>query len=185
MSCGTLRTVKPLLYIMRTVLLMILFLTLAINSYCQDRYANALECLELDLGFKSKKDSYSISNKPNEKLIGRFKRCPEVFEDLGPIAGLEFDRIKKVKSSEMFTTIWEGKWQIEFQEWEFENNMTAKEFANILNNLHKGNIWLCVNKGGMMWWRENSKFYLLTSRAYFVTYHYKEIEEAILKGIRE
>ena len=87
--------------------------------------------------------------------------------------------------SELITSKWNGNWRIRFQEWTFENESYVTDFINIIESLDESRIQFCVNKGGIMWWKDKSKIYVVTSGAYFVTYHYKEIKEAIINGLKK
>ncbi|MDY8135447.1 hypothetical protein [Aquimarina sp. 2201CG5-10] len=59
------------------------------------------------------------------------------------------------------------------------------EFIKILNGPKRNRIQFCVNKGGIMSWKEGNKIYFVTSQAYFVTYHYEEIKTAIKSGLKK
>ena len=169
---------------MRNLLLTILLIGSNLTSFGQDNFADALVSLNSELEFIPTSESYTTTKKPNEKLIKQFKICAEV-EKLEGLADLNFRNITNVKSSELLTSKWKGKWQIEFQEWEFENENCATDFINLLANLDASKIQFCVSKGGIMWWKDKSKIYIVTSRAYFVTYHYNEIKETIIKGLKK
>ena len=161
---------------MRNLLLTLILIENFLIGFSQDNFANAIISLNTELEFKPTSELYTKANKPNEKFVNQFKKCAE-FEQLEKLNKLNFGCIIKVKSSELFTSKWKGKWQIEFREWEFKNEKCASEFINILDGLSQSRIQFCVNKGGIMLWREKSKIYIVTSRAYFVTYHYKEIKK--------
>lgn len=169
---------------MRNLLLTLILIGNFLTCFSQDNFANAIVSLNTELEFKPTSESYAKGNKPNENFVNQFKKCAE-FEQLEKLNELNFDCIIKVKSSELFTSKWKGKWQIEFKEWEFKNEKCASEFIDILESLSQSRIQFCVNKGGIMWWKENSKIYIVTSRAYFVTYHYKEIKKAIINGLNK
>jgi len=148
----------------------------------QDSFANAIISLDTEFEFKQKTDSYKTSKKPDKGLMERFYKCAEF--ELSELKELDFEKIINVKSSELITTKWEGrKNQIEFQEWEFENEGYTDEFVGILDCMPHTHIQFCVNKGGIMWWKNKNKLYVVTSGAYFMTYHYKEIKETIKKAI--
>lgn len=167
---------------MKGILLTLILIGNFLTCLAQDNFANAILSLNTELEFKPPSESYSNGNKPNKKFVNQFKKCAE-FEQLEKLNELNFEDIIKVKSSELFTSKWKGKWQIEFKEWEFNNENCASEFIDILDNLSPSRIEFCVNKGGIMWWKEKSKIYIVTSRATFVTYHYKEIKEVIINGL--
>ncbi len=169
---------------MRNLLLIIILLGSCLKSFSQDNFANALVSLNSELEFKSTSDTYSNTEKPNEKLIEQFKKCVE-FEKLEKLSDLDFQNITNVKSSELFSSKWKGKWQIEFQEWEFESENCTTDFISILDSLQQDRIQFCVSKGGIMWWKNKNRIYVVTSKAYFVTYHYKEIKASIIKGLKE
>jgi hypothetical protein len=169
---------------MRNLLLTFILFGNFLIGFSQDNFKNALISLNTELEFKPTSESYIKGDKPNEKFVNQFKKCAE-FEQLEELNKLNFGCITKVKSSELFTSKWKGKWQIEFKEWEFKNEKCASEFIDILNNVSQSRIQFCVNKGGIMWWKEKTKIYILTSRAYFVSYHYKEIKEVIINGLKK
>lgn len=169
---------------MKNLLLTLILIGNFLTCFSQDNFENALVSLNTELEFKSISESYTKGNKPNKEFINQFKKCAE-FEQLEKLNELNFDYIIKVKSSELFTSKWKGKWLIEFKEWEFKNEKCASGFIDILDNLNPSQIQFCVNKGGIMWWKEKSKIYIVTSRAYFVTYHYKEIKKAIINGLNK
>ncbi len=169
---------------MRNLLLTLILIGNILTCFSQDNFTNAIVSLNTKLGFKPSSESYAKGNKPNEKFINQFKKCTE-FEQLEKLNELNFGCIIKVKSSELFTSKWKGKWQIEFKEWEFKNEKCASIFIDILESLSPSRTQFCVNKGGIMWWKEKSKIYIVTSRAYFVTYHYKEIKKAIIIGLNK
>ncbi|WGH75649.1 hypothetical protein P8625_00360 [Tenacibaculum tangerinum] len=169
---------------MRNLLLTLILIGNYLTSFAQDNFANALVSLNSKLEFKPTSDSYKNGKKPDENFIKQFKKCAE-FDKLEKLTELSFDKITKVKSSELFTSKWKGKWQIEFQEWEFEQEKYASDFINLLDDLDHSRVQFCVSKGGIMWWKDNDKIYLVTSRAYFVTYHYAEIKNAIINGLKK
>ena len=168
---------------MKNLLLTLILFGNSLIGFSQDNFANALISLNTELEFSSSSKSYTKGNKPNKKFINQFEKCAE-FEHLEKLNKLNFSCITSVKSSKLITTKWEGKWQIEFKEWEFKNEKCALRFIDILNNVSQSRIQFCVNKGGIMWWKEKSKIYIVTSRAYFVTYHYKEIKKVIINGLK-
>ena len=153
-------------------------------SFSQDEFQNALISLNSELEFKPTSDSYISNEKPNQSFVEKFKNCAEL-KKLDRLNELDFGDIRSVKSSELYTSKWKGKWQIEFREWVFVNEEHATKFVDILESSNQSHIQFCVNKGGIMWWRDNDKVYIVTSRAYFVTYHYKEIKSAIIKGLKK
>ncbi len=169
---------------MRNLLLTLILIGNFLTCFSQDNFENAIVSLKAELEFIPTSETYTKENKPNKRVINQFKKCAE-FEQLEKLNELNFGCIIKVKSSELYTSKWKGKWQIEFKEWEFKNEKCAIEFDKILSSLSKSRMQDCVNKGGIMWWKEKSKIYIVTSRAYFVTYHYKEIKEAIIRGLKK
>lgn len=169
---------------MRNLLLTLSLFGNSLIGYSQDNFANALIALNTALEFKPTSESYTKGDKPNENFVNQFKKCAD-FEQLEKLNKLNFGCITKVKSSELITEKWKGKWQIEFKEWEFKNEKYASEFIGILNDVSQSRIQFCVNKGGIMWWKDKTKIYIVTSRAYFVTYHYTEIKKAIINGLKK
>ncbi len=169
---------------MRNIFLTLILIGNFLISFSQDNFKNAITSLETELEFKSTSESYLKGNKPNEDFINQFIKCSE-FELLENLKTLNFNDITKTKYSELFTSKWKGKWQIEFREWEFKNEENAKDFIELLDNLSQSRIQFCVSKGGIMWWKNQNKIYLVTSRAYYVTYHYKEIKNVIINGLNQ
>lgn len=169
---------------MRNCLLIIILIGNCLTSLSQDAFANALASLNSELEFKPKTASYATSKKPNQDFIDQFEKCAE-FEKLEKLRDLNFDLIINVKSADLITSKWKGNWQIEFREWEFESESCATDFMSTLDSLQKNLIQVCVNKGGIMWWRDENKVYVVTSGAYFVTYHYQEIKSAIVEGLKK
>ncbi|TMM57164.1 hypothetical protein FEE95_11780 [Maribacter algarum] len=169
---------------MRNCLLILILIGNCSISFGQDAFANALASLNLELEFQPKTDSYTTSNKPNQDFVTQFEKCAD-YEKLERLSELDFDLITKVKCSDLITSKWEGKWQIEFREWEFESESCATDFMSTLDSLQHNRIQVCVSKGGIMWLRDENKIYLVTSGAYFVTYHYKEIKSAIIEGLKK
>ncbi len=169
---------------MRNCLLILILIGNCFTSLAQDSFANALVSLNSELEFKTKSDSYTTTQKPNQDFIKQFEKCAE-FEKLEKLSNLDFDLITNVKFSNLITSKWKGKWQIEFREWEFESESCATDFMSTLDSLQHNRIQVCVSKGGIMWWKDENKIYLVTSGAYFVTYHYKEIKSAIIEGLKK
>ena len=169
---------------MKNLLLILILIPNVLTCFSQSKFENALMSLENELEFKPSTGRYLTSDKPNENFVKQFKDCTS-FEDLEKLDQLDFNNIIKVRSSELFTSIWKGKWQIIFREWEFNSEAGATEFVKVLDDLSLSLLQVCVNKGGIMWWKEENRIYLVTSRAYFVTYHYEEIKEAIIKGLHK
>lgn len=167
---------------MKSIFSLILVLLFSVQSYAQDAYQQALESLKTELEFEMTSDSITIADHPAEKILERFEFCAES-ERLSFLKELNFGAIKQARSAELVTSYWPGKWYVDFMEWEFHSTGSAVAFENRLNREDHKRIQYCVNKGGMFWLRIDSKLYVFTSRAYFVTFHYEEIRAAILEGL--
>lgn len=150
-----------------------------------DQFANIISSLHKDLKFTSKNDFYTTNESPGKKLINRFYSCNKndtFYYD----SKLNFNTIIKEKHVELFTSYWKGNWQIEIREWSFKDENDLNDFKVEFENIDKKSHLLeCVNKGGILYLTHENKFYMLTSRAYFLTYHFNEIREAMLKGIKK
>lgn len=161
---------------MRSFISVILMLV-GFQAFTQENFDSGINSLVEKYNFEIVENSYKKSNIPDKSLVDRFKRC-STFETTFPLANLNYDQIINSKYIEVKSNYWKGPVSLTFHEWTFSSKTNAKTFLRILNSVPHHHVQDFVSKGGLQWWIVNHKIYILTSRAYFATYHFDEIISA-------
>ena len=152
--------------------------------YSQNEYQNGIKALYQEIGFKNTTDITLIGTRPDDNFTDKFKNCSKT-EKLKKLQKLNFNSIRFSTATELQTYKWNDKYVLEFRELKFKSKKDASKFISILNSLNKSQIQNCLNKEGIMWWKEKSRIYLVTNRNYFEINHYKEIKRVIINGMRK
>lgn len=159
---------------MKLFVAIIIFFLAIQNSLSQKNFETAINSLQEKLEFVITPDTYTSSNDPDKLLIERFAFC-STYDVTLPLANLNFDNVSQAISIQMQTSYWKGPVTITLREWKFNNEQNAQRFSRILDSVPHHHVQDIVNKGGIQWWIVGKKIYILTSRAYFATYHYDDI----------
>lgn len=169
---------------MRNIVFRLILIVQFSFTYSQSEFENAINSLNKELGFNNTSESYSIGTKPKDIFVYQLKKCGET-KKLEKLSKLNFRSINFATSAELYTNKWNEKHVIEFKEWRFRSKKKASKFIRILNRLNHSRIQNCVNKEGIMWWRDKNRIYILTSRNNSVTHHYNEIKQVIINGLKK
>jgi len=166
-------TMKLLLY--STLLLCAQFI------WAQDPFEDAIAALGQEMSYTyANGDTLSLSDTPDESLINAFKQCSG-FEGLSGLAKLRFDNITQVKSAALSKR--GSNDAITFQEWTLSSQEAAATFTQGLNTPSPRYVQFCVSEGGMMWWQQADKIYMITSGSYATTFQYNKIKAVINQGL--
>lgn len=163
----------------------------------EDRFAKALDTIAVRLEYFVENDTIYHSSKPTQTLALRIQTCyntqgrtPQVREEelaqYNDSAKHLFDEVTLVRTADLKSPNHENHVypHFSFTEWTLSSELAATELLNTLNSYRPAYIAQCAEKGGLIWWQVRDKIYLISSRAYYMTFRYDTLKAVIDKALQ-